>query len=30
MPFEYYLVMEGEDIIKAEYYMLELADTALE
>ena len=29
MPFEEYVVMEGEDIIEAEYCMSELVDTAL-
>jgi hypothetical protein len=29
MPFEEYVVMEGEDIIEAEYCMAELVDMAL-
>ena len=29
MPFEEYVVMEGEDIIEAEYCMSEMVDTAL-
>ena len=29
MPFEEYVVMEGEDIIEAEYCMSELVDMAL-